>query len=223
MTAEHGVFRREQRRRRSTVDLEASRSEDGRSPTLPQTVQQTAEDVVMADETSPAAVAAAAAIDAAVASGVTLEPGLPPVVFPLGQPTLRVAFSQEEGEEDVPPCFYVRPPVPPHVHPASPKLILSVLQPGQTIPTTLFFELPRYTTLAHALRPELTMSLVGVLRVLRPTDGRQQLADESGAIVERSLINVGVSLEEGLKLWAKDAGAGPSFAFPGRSLPRARS
>jgi len=54
------------------------------------------------------------------------------------------------------------------------------------------------------------MSLVGVLRVLRPTDGRETNAAEENNIVERSLINVGVSLEEGLQLWAKDAGAGPS-------------
>lgn len=29
-------------------------------------------------------------------------------------------------------------------------------------------------------------------------------------MVEKNLINVGVSLEEGLKLWAKDAGSGES-------------
>ena len=27
--------------------------------------------------------------------------------FPLGQPLLRIAFCTEEGEDDVPPCFYV--------------------------------------------------------------------------------------------------------------------
>ena len=64
------------------------------------------------------------------------------------------------------------------------------------------FELPRYTSLPHALRPVLTMSLVGTLRF---TD--EDATREGEEVVrERSLINVGVSLAEGLRLWGKDAG-----------------
>lgn len=54
----------------------------------------------------------------------------------------------------------------------------------------------------------MTMSLVGTL--ICPTD----VVQGTGEIVmeEKSLINVGVSLEEGLRLWGKDAGLG-KWAF----------
>lgn len=126
----------------------------------------------------------------------------------MGQPTLSISFSPEEGDDPVPPCFYV------NIFSLSTmdctELIMDSicpLQPGQTIPTTLLFELPRYTTLPHSLNPTLTMSLIGVLRC-RPSSPDEPVAEDG--MVEKNLINVGVSLEEGLKLWAKDAGTGES-------------
>lgn len=48
------------------------------------------------------------------------------------------------------------------------------------------------------------MSLVGTLR--HPAPAAASTTDASAEWVERGLINVGVSLAEGLRLWMKDAG-----------------
>lgn len=70
-------------------------------------------------------------------------------------------------------------------------LVLTARQPRQPIPTLLTLELARNSYLAHALRPQLTMSMVGTLRL--------------GAAPPQTIIYVSVSLEQGLALWARDA------------------
>lgn len=134
--------------------------------------------------------------------------------FPLGQPALKVSFCSEEGETDVPPCFYVSLEFRFSLQSICKFIVIFwflclslASQPGQTIPTTLLFELPRFTSLPHSLRPIMTMSLIGTLSCLGQPDQPHQ-----ARIEDKSLINVGVSLEEGLRLWGKDAGLGaPSF------------
>ncbi|CDZ98082.1 hypothetical protein [Phaffia rhodozyma] len=101
-------------------------------------------------------------------------------LFPLGQPTLKIRFSSEERDHDVPPCFY----------------------PGQSIPTMLAFELPRHTSLPHALNPRLSMNLIGTWR----GPSMDSLSENDSEIEERMLVNMGVSLDKGLDLWKKDAG-----------------
>ncbi|WOO84741.1 uncharacterized protein LOC62_06G008254 [Vanrija pseudolonga] len=80
-----------------------------------------------------------------------------------------MAFQATSGAVDLPPAFY----------------------PRQPIPTLLTLELARNSHLAHALRPQLTMSMVGTLRL--------------GAAPPQTIIYVSVSLEQGLALWARDA------------------
>ncbi|KAL1407032.1 hypothetical protein Q8F55_006445 [Vanrija albida] len=93
--------------------------------------------------------------------------------------SLRMAFQATSGAADLPPAFY----------------------PRQPIPTLLTLELARNSSLPHALAPQLSMSMVGTLRL--------------GAAPPQTIIYVSVSLEQGLALWARDAGAHDAAAMPG--------
>ncbi|OCF33796.1 hypothetical protein I316_04508 [Kwoniella heveanensis BCC8398] len=83
--------------------------------------------------------------------------------------TLRAAYQCSETSSLIPPSFY----------------------PGQSIPVVLTFELDRFSSLPHELKPTLTMSLIGTLHLPHSAP--------------RTIICVSVSLSEGLALWARDA------------------
>lgn len=103
-------------------------------------------------------------------------------------------------------------------HPLTPCCVL--LQPGQSIPTLVTLELPRFTSLPHNLRPALNMSLVGTLR-LPPSLVGEDIVDDEDEWAERVLINVGVGLQDGMDLWQKDATVGQSPALtPGIDCPQ---
>ena len=93
------------------------------------------------------------------------------LTFPptLPQCNLSVDFQCSTTHADIPPAFY----------------------PGQSIPTVLTFQLDRYLSLPHSLKPVLTMSLIGTLDVPKMSP--------------RTIICVSVSLVQGLALWARDA------------------
>lgn len=97
-----------------------------------------------------------------------------------------------------------------------------LLQPGQSIPTLVTLELPRFTSLPHNLRPALNMSLVGTLR-LPPSLVGEDIVDDEDEWAERVLINVGVGLQDGMDLWQKDATVGQSPALSLLALIALRS
>lgn len=112
----------------------------------------------------------------------------PPCPLPTPCGALSIAFHATESDVALPPAFYVS-----KVQTERTLFLTTHLQPGQSIPTVLTFLLPRGASLPHALRPQLTLSLVGTLRVRDAAP--------------RVIIDISVSLSEGLALWARDAGA----------------